>query len=157
MTDQKVDEIAIKFNKYCREAEERYDEPKHVFAALLTLLDVLEGNGCRANEERKEFVKAVAGLAKDVSLSSPIAVLGVEPQTEVEARVLKDLENLGCESLEDVKGLRSVVDKDCFVKKRYCVMVKSRLARLPDHWNRAAISALYSMMKRENLTLIFLD
>ena len=44
MTNEKINEIAIKFNRYCGIAEERYDESKYVFAALLTLLEVIEEN-----------------------------------------------------------------------------------------------------------------
>ena len=46
MTNEQINEIAIKFNRYCGVAGERYDEPKYVFAALLTLIDILrEGVG----------------------------------------------------------------------------------------------------------------
>lgn len=52
MTNEKINEIAVKFNSYCCVAEERYDEPKYVFAALLTLIDVFlsEGSGKQCTE-----------------------------------------------------------------------------------------------------------
>ena len=51
MTNEQINEIAVKFNSYCCVAEERYDKPKYVFAALLTLIDVLsEGSGKYGSE-----------------------------------------------------------------------------------------------------------
>ena len=168
MTNEKINEIAIKFNRYCGVAKERYDEPKYVFAALLTMLDILDGKEFLTNEEKKEFSKTVAEPTKDVShrenahleekekssaaISAPFTILGIVPKTEFGAKILIDLVNLGCESLEDIKGIRAIEDRDYFCRK-YCVMVKSRLARLPDYWNLVAINALGSMMKEKNLTL----
>jgi hypothetical protein len=53
MTLEKINQIAVKFNKNCSIAEGRYDEPKYVFAALLTLLEVLEEN------EQKKHMKQI--------------------------------------------------------------------------------------------------
>lgn len=59
MTNEKINEIAIKFNEYCSVAEERYDEPKYVFAALLTLLEVLE-----ENEQKKRMKQIEEALSR---------------------------------------------------------------------------------------------
>ena len=50
---EKINKIAEKFNMYCSVAEGRYEEPKYVFAALLTILEVLEEN------EYKERMKCL--------------------------------------------------------------------------------------------------
>lgn len=54
MTNEKINEIATKFNRYCGVAEARYDEPKYVFAALLTLLEILE---IKEYEERMKSIE----------------------------------------------------------------------------------------------------
>lgn len=54
MTKEKIDELAKRFSENCGIAEERYDEPKYVFAALLTLLEVLEEKECKERMKRIE-------------------------------------------------------------------------------------------------------
>ena len=155
MTNEKIEKIAIKFNRYCGVAEERYDGPKYVFAALLTILDFLEEKEHRANDEKKECLENEENKETTETIPSQITLLGVHPQSEFEMKILKDLMNLGCESLEEIKGIRGIVDYDGWGKKWY-VMVESRLARLPNYWNWAAIGALSTMMREKNLTLIIL-
>ena len=156
MTHEKIEKIASKFNGYCSIAEERYDEPKYVFAALLTMLDFLEEKECRENDEKKECLENEENKETKEAIPSHITLLGVHPQSEFEMKILKDLINLGCESLEEIKGVRGIVDQYIWGNKWY-VMVKSRLARLPDYWNRAAIGALSTMMREKNLTLNILN
>lgn len=42
LTKEKIDELAKRFSENCGIASERYDEPKYVFAALITMVEYLE-------------------------------------------------------------------------------------------------------------------
>ena len=42
LTKEKIEQLAQKFNKNYRIASQRYDEPKYVFAALITMVEYLE-------------------------------------------------------------------------------------------------------------------
>lgn len=139
-----------------------------LMAMFASLIDIIEEMEHRANEEQKEVIKTIAELTKDVvpketspkeegggssgGDSTSETLLGVELKSDFAKTILEDLVNLGCESLEDIKWIRAVLGKDCF-DKTYYVMVKSRLARLPGHWNSVAISVLRAMMREKNLTL----
>lgn len=42
MTKERIDELAKRFSENCGIASERYDEPKYVFAALITMVEYLD-------------------------------------------------------------------------------------------------------------------
>lgn len=42
LTKKSIDELAKRFSMNCGIASERYDEPKYVFAALITMVEYLE-------------------------------------------------------------------------------------------------------------------
>ena len=42
LTKEKIDELAKRFSENCGIASERYDEPKYVFAVLITMVEYLE-------------------------------------------------------------------------------------------------------------------
>ena len=58
MTLEEINQLAVKFNVNCSIAEGRYNEPKYVFAALLTLLDVLKEN--EQNKCMKQIEEALS-------------------------------------------------------------------------------------------------
>lgn len=139
-----------------------------LMSMFASLIDIMEEMAHQSSEYQEGLVKTVAKLTKDVSqeeippkkdnresldgASTSATLLGVVPRSALQKNILEDLVNLGCERLDEIQGIRRVgdiYDDDT----KYYVMVKSRLARMPDYWDNAAVLELSLIMRTKNLTL----